>query len=199
MSSKERSSEITGRELAVRRRTGTPPSATGSARLSVISSVTPEPEPRQAIPLEVRPIVGAQVASLLESLRGLSNPLRRPQILSSLSSETRAAAVGALAGQLAVAEEFARPCSPQKIGRLLITTAEVFQVDLPSEEGLAIYIAALSAVPERLLIKAVRQVCISHRFKSMPLVADILKPIKDDMWAVGWLIETCKRRIKELS
>jgi hypothetical protein len=119
-------------------------------------------------------------------------------IRSSLNSDDRKAAIAALEGQLEVAKVFARPADPRKVLALLTGTAQVFQVSLPEDDGLELYVGALASVPERLLIKALRQVCLTHRFKTMPLVADILEPIKDDMWAIGWLMEMCERRITEL-
>jgi hypothetical protein len=119
-------------------------------------------------------------------------------IRSRLNRASTDAAIGALEGQLEVAKRFAAPAAPEKILKYLTATAEVFQVSLPEDTGLELYVGSLSQVPEKLLIKALRKVCETHRFKTMPLVADILHPIKDDMWAIGWLVETCERRIAEL-
>lgn len=195
---KLRSSETTGLVPAGVSRTGTPPGATGSgSRPDTWSGIKQDPA-YQCIPPSVRQIVPKQIASLLDSLRGLSNPIAKRTILFKSSRNSIDAAIAALTGQLEVAERFKTPASPQKVLDYLTTTAAVFQVSLPEEMGLEIYVGTLSVVPEALLKRAIKTVCETHRFKTMPLIAEILEPIKDDMWAIGWLIETCERRIAEL-
>lgn len=90
------------------------------------------------------------------------------------------------------------PSSPELIVRMLETVAQMFQVSLPEDEGLMLYTAILSELPEPLLTKAVTEVCKTHKFKTMPLPSEFLDAVKDEAWQWRWLDQLLTKFITQL-
>jgi hypothetical protein len=88
--------------------------------------------------------------------------------------------------------------TPDEVLKMLTTVAELFQVTLPEDDGLAIYTGILLNVPRRLMSKAVMHVCSTHKYKTMPLPADFLAAIEEDMKATQWLRLTVQTQLERL-
>lgn len=58
--------------------------------------------------------------------------------------------------------------------------ASVFQVDVPDEAGLQVYLSLLEGKPTGPAMRAVKEIVLSHRYKTLPLPAVIVSAIDDD-------------------
>jgi len=96
------------------------------------------------------------------------------------------------------ASEYLTPVDPAAVVRTLEAVAGMFQVTLPEEEGLMIYTAILSELPEPLLKRAVVEVCKTHKFKTMPLPSEFLDAVKDEAWQWRWLDQLLNKFITQL-
>lgn len=90
------------------------------------------------------------------------------------------------------------PADPAEITRNVELMAQMFQVELPEDDGLMLYVATLSDVPAPLLKKGLVHACKNHKYKSLPLPAEIIEPIRDDMIIWRWFDKTLEAMLDRL-
>jgi hypothetical protein len=131
----------------------------------------------------IQPIVSASTARLLSWLRFGESPLDKELVPKAI------AALDKLAADRAA---FVQPASPEEILKLLEQVATTFQVELPSPDGLAVYIACLQGLPAPILRMAMIDVVKSHTYRTMPLPGEFLatNPAKEWQWQFDWLERT---------
>lgn len=84
-------------------------------------------------------------------------------------------------------EIYKPPSDPADVIKALELVAKTLQVELPEEDGLMVYAAILSELPQALLKQSVIEVCKTHKYPSMPKPADFLEAVKDQAWQWRWL------------
>jgi hypothetical protein len=185
-SSNQPSSSTTGSALEPLRQTGTQLSVTGSGKKPELprpQSPYCRADPLHELPPLIRPIVSASTARLLSWLRFGESPLDPALVPKALAVLDKLEADRAA---------FVRPATPEDILRSLEQVATTFQVELPSPDGLAIYIACLQDLPAAVLRLAIVDVVKSHTYRTMPLPGEFLATsvAKEWKWQFDWLERT---------
>lgn len=90
------------------------------------------------------------------------------------------------------------PSNPRDVITTLELVAKTLQVELPDEDGLMVYAAILSELPEALLKESVIAVCRTHKYPTMPKPADFLEAVKDQAWQWRWLHAGLARWLEQL-
>ena len=178
---KRLASEITGSVTVERKSSGTQPSGTGVAKAPSFprpASPLVQPDPLDELPLQLREIVGSGTAYLISWLRFSRQPID-PRY------EDRA--LSALKILKAKVAPLARPASAEEILNVLEAVAQLFQVELPEEDGLMIYTLSLKDIPAQLLKRAAAEVCRTHQYKTMPTPVEFRRPVKDEAAMLTWL------------
>jgi hypothetical protein len=97
-----------------------------------------------------------------------------------------------------ISEHVRPPAGPEAVIGVLDLLAKTFQVSLPEEDGQLIYAAVLGDLPEPVLKKAVIEICKTHKYKTMPLPAEILEAANAEAWQWRWSDMTLARLIAKL-
>lgn len=175
--------------------TGQLPIVTGSGgppslpRPRSIASLVKE-DPRDELPPLVRAIVTEPTARLISLLR--FDP-------AALDPRYHAAALKRLTElQQQIQPWLAPPASDEQIVRTLETIASTFQVSLPEEEGLMIYVAVLQKLSAQALKAAAVEICKTHKYKTMPLPAELLEAANKEQWQWQWFAGTLDAMIRKL-
>lgn len=83
------------------------------------------------------------------------------------------------------------PASDEAIIKALGGMAEAFQVDLPEQTGLEIYVAALRDLPRPALVAAVQSLVRTHKWPRLPFPADFIEAAQPEIEALA----SARRRI----
>lgn len=191
---KQISFETTGLQVEKPTPTGTLPSATGAGKLPSFprpQSPVCKGDPLDELPPLLRQIVPSGTGLLISWLRFGREPL---------DPRYHERALAALVRLEQQCQDYLRPSDPEDIINAIAKVAEVFQVSVPDEDGLLIYAAVLQELPTPLVKKAVIEVCKTHKYKTLPLPAEFLDAVKDDLWQWKWLAKTLpilKQRVKD--
>ena len=94
--------------------------------------------------------------------------------------------------------DYLRPADPEDIITAIEKVAMAFQVTVPEEDGLLIYAAVLSELPTPLLKKAVIEVCKTHRYKTLPLPAEFLDAVQNEIWQWEWLKQNLPKMVEKV-
>lgn len=190
---KQLASKITGSVEEARKSSGITPSETGVAKLQPKfprpRSPLVQDDPLQELPTQLHAIVPSGTAYLISWLRFSRTPL---------DAKYRDRALAALEDLQAVVKPKARPATPEEILNVLDAVAQLFQVELPEEDGLLIYTLSLADIPAPLLKRAAALVCQSHRYKTMPTPVEFREPVKEEAAMLRWLDKKLDIWISEL-
>lgn len=77
-----------------------------------------------------------------------------------------------------------RPASDNTIIKTLAGMAEAFQVDMPQDVGLEIYVAALRDLPRPAFMAAVQSLVRSHKWPRLPYPADFIEAAQPELEAL---------------
>ena len=174
-------SGITGSVTVERKSSGTQPSGTGVARQPSFprpASPLTQADPLDELPQQLREIVGSGTAYLISWLRFSREPIDARYVERALV---------ALKNLKARVHPLARPARADEILNVLTAVADLFQVELPDDDGLILYSMSLSDIPASLLKKAGAEVCRTHGFKTMPTPSEFRRPVKDEAAMLRWL------------
>lgn len=173
---RQKSLEITGSHEASASPTGTQLGVTGSGKQLCSlprphNSMAIKDDPRHELPIPLQGIVSAEQAHLISYLRFGREPA---------DPELKPAAQHALAEVEQMLEPYCLPAEPHQILTLLTAVADALSVELPTDEGLALYIDVLSDTSYLLLKQATGHVLRTHAYKTMPVPHDFIRPIGRD-------------------
>ena len=172
--------ETTGMALEQPSSTGLRPIATGS----VAQHSFPRPRsslcmdnPRHELPMQLHEIVSEGQALLISWLRFSRAPL---------DERYHDRALVALDAMRQSIRPYVDPATPEQIIDMLTAVANVLAVELPEEQGLALFVGVLDGISAKLLTKAAHHVLRTHKYKSMPVPHDFLVPIQSDVGIYKW-------------
>ncbi len=89
------------------------------------------------------------------------------------------AATNQLAEDLAKLEALGHPATDQEILKTLAALAALFQVAVPDQDGLELYVAALRKLPRPALREARDWLVLHHKWPRLPYPADFIEAGKD--------------------
>lgn len=91
------------------------------------------------------------------------------------------------------------PATPRQIIEMINLTAKTFQVEIPEEDGLAMYVLLLEHLPYPILMDAMKIIMRKHTYRVLPLPGEFLQTEPAQLWNsnVQWMLAIIKHgRIK---
>lgn len=182
---------------------------TTEARESPAKTGQPAGETGSAVPAETtRPPwhvfpprwIGSGHAIMSESmLRWVdANKHKLPsQLATSHSSSSLIAAASRLSKSLQQLDRFMQPASDKEILQTLHGLGETFQVEVPDQMGLEIYVTALRTIPRPAFVRAREALVLSHKWPRLPFPAefkDAAKEESDRLEQARMVLATLRRR-----
>lgn len=135
-----------------------------------------------------REIVGSRTLRWLEENR---HKLAHELTDHGRGSLTAAAAL--LAADLDTLERLTAPASDEAIIKTLTSMSEMFQVAVPEEQGLELYVAALRTLPRPAFVRARERLIVTHKWPRLPYPADFLEAGKETNDQLTTLIHVLTR------
>lgn len=127
---------------------------------------------------------------------------KMPWDLTDLGSSSLQAAVDSLTTDLARLDDLALPASDPAIIKTLSALADVFQVTLPDDLGLEIYVTALRSIPRPAFVRAREQLVLTHKWPRLPYPSEFIEAGKEETDRIESLrrimvgcIERCERAL----
>lgn len=149
--------------------TGTQAGATGSARRSEITPADPPASPHAWMG-SFEPIVSEL------TLRWLAeNKHKLAHELTDHGSASLTQAADLLAADIDQLLKLQVPATDGAIVRTLGAMAEMFQVQVPDQGGLDLYVAALRSLPRPAFVRAREQLIATHKWPRLPYPADFIE------------------------
>lgn len=125
--------------------------------------------------------------------------------LAALGSASLQAAIDTLTTDVLALDEIALPASDTTIIKTLSALADVFQVTVPDDLGLEMYVAALRCIPRPAFVRAREQLVLTHKWPRLPYPSEFIEAARPESERLASLrtvlvgmLDRCERALKML-